>query len=591
MSLRFIFSFLLIFSFQLSFAQEKKTQDAKTPAEASSPLRRADVISVKAALEDMLVRRYAQELSAIVSFERFNVGARFELNVVDEKAERRAANANDQYTDLELGYLDADTLFDRYANVDAGSVSPLAKYAIKSVMVNVGLHANMGEKIKKEVETWLQNRVKDEFGALGKTQVQFIQSESTNPSRWDRLIQMQGLVGQLILALAILLGVILWRLLSGGSASKTDAQSPSVNIQSKSEMTAGEGLLGGGSAGAEVSQDLVFENKIEHVSEQVKDLAPKIVHQLDQIISQWCDQGEEGLMQIATFAEISGSVLGSLPIPKEHKKKMGDIFAQMSTLTLEKRLDVTNKVYWDLVASLNLGVETLQRPFSFLSNSSVGTVNQVLLGNDVDIQTVVSLYMPDALRKNYFTKLDGSKKVELLNNAAKLSSISQEKLKNIETQIAPYFEEKVSESEVSLSMTLNKLVESMSMTDSCQLLPKVEGPMVDEYKRQNPHLGFFNNWTLTAKETLIKRATNEELIAYVRVVPGMMPTVLELISPRARQILEDDLSREDKLSDVEKERLLQSLNNRLLNLVYSNSVNLDEAIESKDANGELRVAA
>ncbi len=578
---------------QSSSAKSGTTPNTSASAEATSPLRRADVISVKAALEDMLVRRYAQELSAIVSYERFNVGARFDLIVVDDKEDKRNAKAQDNYTDLDLGYLDADTLFDRYSNIESGTVSPLAKYAIKAVSINVGIQENMGEQIKKSVDDWLQARVKDEFGGIGKAQVQFIQSENSNPTLLDRVIQMQGLVGQLILAIAILLGVILWKLLSGGS-SKTEPLQSSVNIESKTEMKAGEGVFGSGSAkSADLDLQKSLELKIDQLSFQIKDLAPKLVDHLEMIISQWSEQGEEGLMQIAGFAEISGSVLGSLPIPKEHKKKMGDVFAQMSALSLDKRHDVTNKIYWDLVASLNLGSDALNRPFSFLGNTSLGTVNQVLLGNNADIQTVVSLYMPEAMRKNYFSKLDNDKKVELLNTAAKLSTISQDRLKDIENQIAPYFDQKIDDAEVSLSMTLNKLIDSMTFMDACRLMSKVKGPMVEEYKIKHPHIGFFSDWTVSSQEILIKKATNEELNAYIRVVPEMSPNVLELVSPRARQILEDDLGRPDNMLEAEKEKLIQSLHNRLLNLVYSNAINLEEAIKKKNdtSGGGLSIAA
>lgn len=593
MIVKLLLAFLLIFSSVFANAQSKPKASAQaSTTENTSPLRRADVISVKAALEEMLVRRYAQELSAIVSYDKFNVGARFELSVVDDKDAKRNLNNGGDYTDLDLGYLDADTLFDRYANVDSGSVSPLAKYAIKSVAINIGLQQDMGEKNKKTVDDWLQNRIKEEFGNIAKGQVQFIQSEKSNPTTLDRIIQMQGLFGQLILALAILLGVLLWRILGGGASNK-DADSAAINIQSKSEMTAGEGLFASGSSKDEAkAQELAIESKIEHLSEQVKDLAPKLVDQLEQLITQWCDQGEDGLMQIACFAEISGSVIGSLPIPTEHKKKMGDVFSRMAEINLENRYDLVNRTYWDLVASLNLGTEALHRPFSFIGNATLGTVSKVLLGNDADIQTVVSLYMPENMRKNYFSKLESDKKIELLNNAAKLSSISHDKLKKIESEMAPYFEEKVDEAEVSLSMTLSKLIESMSLVDACKLMPQVNGPMVDEYKLKHPHIAFFADWVLSAQETLIKKATNEELMAYVRIMPNMTQTVLELVSPRAKQILEDDLSRTDNMPEAEKERLILSLHNRLLNLIYSNTLVLEDCIKKNEtSNEDIRVAA
>lgn len=581
--IKHIFAILLIFTGSFSWAQSKNKV-------TTSPLQRADVISVKAALEDMIVRRYAQELSAIVSYDRFNVGARFELDIIESKDSKRNVANDSQYTDLELGYLDADTLFDRYSNVDAGTVSPLAKYSIKSVAINVGLQENMGEQIKKTVDEWLQARVKEEFGSVGKAQVQFIQSEKSNPTMLDRVIQMQGLFGQLILALAILLGVILWRILGGGSAKKEKGSSSEINIQSKTEL-AGLDDRNESASSVNATQDLAIENKIEQLSAQVKELAPRLVDQLEELMNQWSEQGENGLLRIACFAEISGSIIGSLPIPKSHKKQMGDVFAKMSKLSLENRFDIVNSVYWDLIASLNLGTETLSRPFSFLGNSNVGTINEALLGNDLDMQTVVSLYMPDNVRKNYFAKLDNDKKVELLNTAAKLSSISHEKLKSIETKIQPYFQEKVDDTDVSLSMTLNKLIDSMSFIDACQLMPKVKGPMVNFYKTKNPHLCFLQDWTIAAQETLIKKASNEELLAYLRVVPVMKAEVLELISPRAKQILVDDLGREDSLPESEKEKRLESLHNRLINLILSNTIILEDAIKPQEKTEGLSVAA
>jgi hypothetical protein len=100
----------------------------------------------------------------------------------------------------------------------------------------------------------------------------------------------------------------------------------------------------------------------------------------------------------------------------------------------------------------------------------------------------------------------------------------------------------VDEAEVSMSMTLNKLIDSMTLIDACKLLTKVEGPMIEEYKLKHPHIGFFANWTVAAQETLIKKSSNDELMAYMRIMPDMIPVVLELVSPRAKQIIEDDMS-------------------------------------------------
>lgn len=563
----------------------------------SGPLRKADVLSAKTRLESMIVQRYNLELSTIVDRDHFRIGARVEINSSNEK--QRARNANQKpFTELDLGYLNADELFDRYAITPQGAVDPLEKYTIRSVDIQVGLKDNMGDETKTAVEQWLSSRVKSEFGSIGKAQVQFIKNPIEAPAPLpppkevpektlvDQLKELQDLAGHMVMALSILLGVLLFKILSGSGSKKGEAGAP-ISINNKMEGGSGAGAgdeAGQGgviAAGAlDMDSDPTLLGKIDQLSAQIKELAPKMIGEVRSVVGEWCEQGEEGLMQIACFAEISGSVLGSLPIPQEFKQKMGDTFAKMHDLPNEKKYQLVNKTYWDLVASLNLGTESLHRPFSFVGKAPLGTVNKVLLGNDVDIQTIVSLYMPEGMRRGYFANLERSKKVELLNAAAKLSDISKDSLSEMEEKIAPYFGEEVDESKVSLSLTLAKLIDTMDLVEAIRVLPKVEGPVIEEFKMTNPHIAFLETWSPGPLEMILKKATNEELIAYARIVPDMADFMLELVSPRTKKILADDLARPDRMPDSEKEAYISSLHDKLVKMVQKGEVTLDEAIQS-----------
>ncbi len=564
----------------------------------SGPLRKADVLSAKTRLESMIVQRYSLELSTIVDRNHFRVGARIEINSSNEK--QRAQTTNQRpFTDLDLGYLNADELFDRYAITPQGAVDPLEKYTIRSVNIQVGLKDNMGEETKKTVDQWLSSRVKSEFGSIGKAQVQFIKNPIEAPAPLpppkevpqktlvDQLKELQDLAGHMVMALSILLGVLLFKILSGSGAKKGEA-GPPISINNKLEgggAGAGEGAEPGAggviaAAGLDMDSDPTLLGKIDQLSGQIRELAPKMLGEVRNVINEWCEQGEDGLMQIACFAEISGSVLGSLPIPQEFKQKMGDTFAKMHDLPNEKKYQLVNKTYWDLVASLNLGTESLHRPFSFVGKAPLGTVNKVLLGNDVDIQTIVSLYMPEGMRRGYFANLERSKKVELLNAAAKLSDISKDSLSEMEEKIAPYFGEEVDESKVSLSLTLSKLIDTMDLVEAIRVLPKVEGPVIEQFKMTNPHIAFLEQWSPGPLEMILKKANNEELMAYARIVPDMADFMLELVSPRTKKILADDLARPDRMPDSEKEAYISSLHDKLVKMVQKGEIALDEAIQS-----------
>lgn len=570
--------FFLLLSLQ-GFAQQAE------PSE--SPLKRADMISAKANLEETLVRRYTQELSALVDMNHFSVGANFELGLASEFKPAKAEG--DVFTDLELTYLDADALFESYAIPE--SVSPLERYIVKSVTVNAGLQADLGDETKENVEKWLAARVSGEFGKIGKVQVQFIKSPGMNTSTIVNWIKdLQGLVGSLVLALAILLGVILWSLL-GGSKSESESQGASVNIDNKSEIRTEDPFKNIGSAQAEPA-GLSAAEQISQYSDKIKSLVPQIDDHVEDLISEWCDQGESGLNRLACFAEISGSILGALPIPADFKKQMGDVFSNMHGMNDEKRLDIIESVYWDTVATVNLGTDSLHRPFSFINNSSMSTVNKVLLGNDVDTQTVVTLFMPDSMRKQYMADLELEKKVEILEKASHLSEISEHNLKSIEENIAPYFEDKaVAEDQVSMSLTLTKLIDSLSFTDSCSILPSLSGNVINAYKVKHAHLAFLSQWSNDALEYVAKKSSNEELVAYLRVVPDMKFKILEFVTPRVKQIIEDDLEQEDKSSFDAKEAMLASFNSRLVELVANGDVLLERAIHIDETTGDIKLAA
>jgi len=593
-----VFCYLILALLFAAQVQAQESAGTKESAPKVSPLKRADALSVKSNLENMLVRRYTQELSAFVSSDAFKVGARFELKVVDNPGAMLDSDISALgYSDLDLGYLDADELLDAYSLNELSGINPLEKYAIESVDIQVGLEPNMSEEVKSSVEEWIQARVTEEFGTAGKAKVQFIQnpelSGETSPPFMKMVQEMQGLVGNLILGFFLLLGVLLWKVLSGKSSDSASANagaSPSVSIQSKTEAAI-TGSVGGMNSEESAALEQSYNDQIDQLSNQIKDLAPKIVDHVEGLILEWCEKGEDGLNQLACFAEISGSVLGSMPIPEEHKKKMGAVFSQMHIMNSERRFNIVNKVYWDMVASLNLGAESLHRPFSFISNSGLGKVNKVLLGNDIDTQTVVTMYMPDAMRKSYFKELGHDQKVDLLKSAAQLSAINEEELKGIEDQIAPYFGDKdTEESSVSMSLTLTKLIDAMSLTDACKILPTIEGPVIAQFKQAEPHIAFLPEWSKESLSLLARQVSNEQLLAYLRVVPDMKHYFLEFVSPRVSQILKDDLEQPDTMQDTEKEQHLASFNSLIMRLVSSAEINFYETMKKDETQG-LQIAA
>lgn len=581
----FLVAVVLLFS-SSSLAQTQNNKAVKVSSKKMSTLKTTDFMALKANLEDILVRRYTQDLSSTLDKERFSIGASFELVIEETKKEKLGPLLND----LELSYLDAEYLLESYASQFE---KPEDKYLIKGVSVNVGLDPELDEEAKGEVEAWLTARLNKEFGSIGTSNVDFLKKIVVEDKKSNVLLKWmkdyQLIIGCLILAIALILSFLLRGFFSVAKSAVSSAtgSSPTVNIESQAEISP--------SKEEEVTskeRSVVLTTEIEQVTKQIKEFSHKLGSEVNELVTEWCNKGESGLYRLACFAETSSTIVGTLPIPSEYKKKMGDLFSEMHSLEQEEKLKLLQQTYWDLVATHNLGAETLKEPFSFISSASLDTINKVLLENDIDTQTVVTMYMPEDMRKSYLSELDEDKKIELLNKAAQLSTVTEDYLKSVEDQYAPYFTEGVSESEVSMDLTLTKLVEALSVKESCKILPKIEGPVVERFKLSTPHLAFLPQWeSEESLKYLIKRCTNEELLAYLRAVPEMTDKIIEQVSPRAQQILKDDLEQQDSFAPKLSEELLVNLNKKIVDLVNSGDIDLRKTIKSNSDKADIKIAA
>ena len=182
-----------------------------------------ETLGAKAFLEDLLVRRYRQELSTIVDPLHIQLGARLELlriqsKPIDQKKEIQNPSEIQPISDLMLGTLDPEDILKSYSSPSENLIAKqfLEDYRIKNVAISVGIKETLPESTKKMVEDWLNDRIKKEFGKIGKGTVSIIRAplEPKAPTETpklpvDWLNQFQNLAGQIVLAIAFLIGIIL----------------------------------------------------------------------------------------------------------------------------------------------------------------------------------------------------------------------------------------------------------------------------------------------------------------------------------------------------------------------------------------------
>ncbi|MCB9025293.1 MAG: hypothetical protein H6625_03175 [Bdellovibrionaceae bacterium] len=540
-----------------------------------------DILSARSYLESLIVKRYSQELSTRLTTENYRVAASLQIEKVKPQSK------NDKiHTDLDLTYLNPEELYRSYSGEDELTKNYLNDFLIKKVDVYLGLKENLGEDTTKELSEWFKKRVTDDFGKMGVGTINkiILQKDADVPPNktWlEQVKELQSLAGQALLALAILIGIILWKIMSGNA--KNDASG--LNVSNKLEMHGQDA----GDKPKDSSVDSTTKKadeaglieKLEKLTEQVNEIAPQVTGELEVIIKEWCLAGKDGILQVISLAEAAGKKLGRLPIPDEFREEVSETFKKVQKLTNKEKLESLRRVYWDLLASLNLGSQALHKPFSFVGGAPTGTVSEVLLKNNKKMQTIVSLFMSNEQRKDYLKNLSEEQKLELLNTAADLKEISEKELLKMENDLSHNFVMESKERSVSLSSTLTKIVDSLNIIDSCTLLKQIKGPVMQDFKQQTPSLAFLDEWPDEALKTLLKTASNEEILNYLKIRSDLKDRALNLVPPMTRIILSDDVDKPNMLKENEQVFYLESFLDKVRYLVVQGEIDLKEIFKNK----------
>ncbi len=565
------------------------TQAFAASATALAP----EALSAKALLEDLLARRYAQNLGTKVDKASFSVSAELDLTEIRKPVLPPIALAQTEpepISDLMLGMLDPEAMMKNYTGPESKETVQkfLDNYKIKTVQVHVGLSESLAPEVKAEVEKWLTDRLTTEFGKVGKGVVSFIKiptlkiPEIAPKTMWDWLSQFQSLAGQLVLAIAVILGVLLWQMLTPRSKSEINQNGDSKSVVEAPLSGAGAGATAAAAETERVErekverEETVAGDEITRITERLNDLLPKVGKDIENIMRSWCQMGEPGWLKVATFAEAVGKEMGKLPIPVDALTDVSKVFAQMSEMSVASKRDILQKSYWDLLTVMNLGPSALDQPFGYLGGFNIGMVNQVLMEQNPKMKTVVSLFMPPDLRSKYMQSLSLDAKKELLISAAGMSEIPAEELRSLDGSLMNQFKPSSKQDVVPLEMTLTKLVAALTPVEEILLLNGMTGRAVEEFKLSTPSLAFLGEWPDDKLSILLSQTSADELVAFCRVRPELKDRFMQLAPSMTSEMAGEELARPDKSNMKDKGIWLESFAKRLKTLVLLKELNLDE---------------
>ncbi len=576
--------FFLCFYFRNSFAADDSTPDE---------------IGAKALLEEILIKRYSQGLATIVEKNSFNVGAQVQLiNPPSPPPEQSPKKAEVEIPqDLLVGILDPEQLIKQsgLGEEKKAIVSLLTTKRIKSAFISVGLREDLGADVKKDVENWLASRVKVEFGKAGKSSVSFVKSiqekkiEAPPKQWWDWANQFQQLIGTALLALTFFLGILFWRLTTSKASLNTQNLGDSPSVKLTSDGSVGENkensknIIDKEKEIYDEKMKVINSKELESINSKIVGLVPKLSKDFESIIRSWCQSGEDGLFKLVCFSEAVGKDVGRLPIPVDAMSDVANVFTKMSKISTKEKIESLEKVYWDLISVLNLGSEVLSQPFGYLSNVDVGIINQLLMDQNPKMKTLVSLYLPEDVRKGFIQPLSEDEKLRMLESAAVLTEIPKAELTGMDKTIMGKVKSDENKDSIYLKMNLEKIVSMLTEKEQITLLSQIKGKNLIEYRKNNPNLAFLHLWPDHEISKLLAKANSDEALSYIRVKPETKERIITLAPPFLSEMIIDEIDKPTKSNLDEMNSHLRSLTNKLKELIESKEINLLQLFEQIDS--------
>jgi len=343
------------------------------------------------------------------------------------------------------------------------------------------------------------------------------------------------------------------------------------------------------------------ERNLEFEFDMIRDLHAKIVwsssenlQRLNDVMQGWLESGDRGLFKAACLMDVLISFGGrsekqnrlpfewSMTVPATFQKKMRDVFLKMTTLENPEKIKILDEVYWDLVTLKVLGERNLKQPFQYISAIPVSEMKTLLDQQNPRMRTLVVLHMPEDVRDDYMKTLPLPAKKEIFEQTIQMEKVLATDIETASEALK--FEVKRGSKEtdaqsVSLRSMAPKLLESMSVRDEISLLKEISRSLSDgglSLKRNFPSLAFINEWPDAKAKMVFMSASMDEVLTLLRMMPEVREKILPLCAPRVREIVSEDLKKEDQASPEAKEKSLASLKLRLLQVINQENIHLEE---------------
>lgn len=565
------------------------------------------MIEHKTKLENLITDRMRTTISTTLEKSAFDVSVTVGLKEYKAPKEkpRKPEDINPgspKLEDLQMGLIDAEELIQSYqAQIEELRLKREEYNKVKedkplfeatSVHVLVGLSEGIPEAYRTEFAAWLEKRVKADFGKIGTSAVgvikQRVEPTPEPKSSLDYVRDFQPLIGVVLSILGLLLAALLIR-----SFKITNSAEEQRQMQLTMQQAGGSGKL-------DEIKELVINQKKSDVSlaaslKALQEISAKIVAlatqsdlDLNMVIDTWLDTG--GFQKVACVLDaILGSthgtpqwseVVGNLSIPEGYKVSLVETFKNMKDADITTKVSVLDSAYWDLMTFQTIGEKFLKTPFNYAASIDPRKLKDAIVVQPAKVRSVAVLSLPSPVQANLIAQMDSTQKLEILEGSLGLADIERQEIESISDALKFQINNKRNQKEsVSSFDLLPSLLSTFSPREETVYLAdlwKRRSGDVHKLKFVWPTLAFIEQWKPEYQAKLLSTCTNEELEGLMATLPQAQTSILNAVTPRVREILNDSLPLLAKLSPDDLNKRLTTVRSKFLSQLKADNVKLEE---------------
>lgn len=574
----------------------------------------SDVVKIRNNIESEVRKNLEDLISTKLEKKTFTVAVRIQLTPIQPPKKEKNGAEQGLPDGMDIGSIDVRNLVDSYEKKieELKTLKEQAKdgkqYQISAMEAFIGLDESYPEQYGKDLKKWLQARLSKDYGPVAKANVGTItpqDKKNMQPEEEESFISKLRPWTSVIAALALSMALVALGLLLKSGMLKSAGVRKNISLEQKGEL-----LLNSSDATKEQKQNdaessVLARSQGEELDQMIKKIAfvcLEIGAKINELVKVWIDANEEGFVKTALLVDClicarekimtETGALAPLRIPIEqdmitnYEEHLSEAYRNVSVMPDSEKLDLMNVIYWDLISIRTLGLQSLRRPFDFLSQSETAEVRTILQNQSEDTRALALMYLPKETQTDLLTEMDEGNRTQTIRAMLLNSEVDTKKLWDHDTSVKILVESKNSIDQVRLvnlfPRTLDA-IQSLTPLNEISTLRKVSPSLPHDGRTLKHHFltfAFVDEWKSESLRRLTQIATAEEILHLMLALPACQESLLQECPPVMRTILEDDLKISASIDPNSQNQKLKSLKAKWTKLLQVENISLSSLYQN-----------